>query len=253
MKVLKGCCLCEQPLGEKHAPGCKELKSYEPDTVSLAQTRIRGAFYPEDKVAIASKPASIEFEYQGDNLRFECPNDDGNQPHDLRKVDGIAQCATCHCILVAVPLQCGKCGTYHTGGCRLIEPQSDRCMAEAVSERPQPTGRKFDTGKLRYGLIDVYAKAWLAGGLLYGCAKYSAENWRQVPDARERYSDALDRHLEAWKSGQDDDEETGLPHLALASCNLMFLTALCAPRDIGVVISRTQEAIRRLKEIRSKA
>ena len=38
-----------------------------------------------------------------------------------------------------------------------------------------------------------------------------------------RYFSAAQRHLLAWNDGEDNDPESGLPHLAHASCNLMFM------------------------------
>jgi ADP-heptose:LPS heptosyltransferase len=32
------------------------------------------------------------------------------------------------------------------------------------------------------------------------------------------------RHLAAWQRGEENDPETGLPHLAHAMCNLRMLT-----------------------------
>jgi len=106
-------------------------------------------------------------------------------------------------------------------------------------------GRKDDTGKLRYDLVDAYALAWLVASLTYGVAKYAAWNWLHVAEARDKYYAALMRHLEAWRAGQDDDEESGLPHLANAMFCVVCLTALHAPRDLGEVQRRTTEAVRR--------
>jgi hypothetical protein len=67
-----------------------------------------------------------------------------------------------------------------------------------------------DAGKLRYDLIDVGALALLAGRLTYGAIKYPPNNWRlsrESGDWRERYYSAALRHLEAWRGGEDLDEE----------------------------------------------
>lgn len=120
-----------------------------------------------------------------------------------------------------------------------------------MSEGSKPIGRKDDSGKLRYDLVDPYALAWLVASLTYGATKYAAENWRLVDDWRNRYYAALIRHIEAWRAGEDDDEESGLPHLANAMFCVMCLTAMSAPRDMKVVVARTKEAIRRWRELQA--
>ena len=81
---------------------------------------------------------------------------------------------------------------------------------------------KFDTGKLRYSLVPPEAMKALAEVLTYGAKKYKPNNWKQVDDTS-RYVDALYRHLEAWRSGEDVDAESGLSHLAHALTNVAFL------------------------------
>lgn len=81
---------------------------------------------------------------------------------------------------------------------------------------------KFDTGKLRYGLIPPSATKALAEVLTYGAKKYKPNNWQQAEDAT-RYIDALYRHLEAWRSGEQFDSESGLSHLSHAMTNIAFL------------------------------
>ena len=80
---------------------------------------------------------------------------------------------------------------------------------------------KFDNGKLRYGLIPPQATKALAEVLTYGAKKYKPDNWKQgEPD---RYMDALYRHLEAYRSGELVDSESGLSHLSHAITNIAFL------------------------------
>lgn len=88
----------------------------------------------------------------------------------------------------------------------------------------KPKGVKYDDNKLRYDLVSVQAQRALVAGLTYGAIKYAPGNWRNVEP--ERYYAALMRHLEAARSGEFFDEESGLPHLALASCCMHFLAAL---------------------------
>ena len=84
---------------------------------------------------------------------------------------------------------------------------------------------KFDSGKLQYSLIPTSATLALAQVLTYGAKKYKPNNWQQVDDTT-RYVDALYRHLEAWRSGELIDSESGLSHLAHAMTNIVFLNHL---------------------------
>jgi hypothetical protein len=84
-------------------------------------------------------------------------------------------------------------------------------------------GRKFDGGKLQYGLIPPLALKETVKVLTFGAVKYDKNNWKKVPDAQSRYYDALQRHLWSWFEGEQLDPETGINHLAHAMCNIMFL------------------------------
>lgn len=84
---------------------------------------------------------------------------------------------------------------------------------------------KFDNNKLRYSLIPPIAMRELAKVLTYGAKKYKPNNWQKVDDL-ERYVDALYRHLEAWRSGETNDPESGLSHLSHAITNISFLLYL---------------------------
>ena len=84
-------------------------------------------------------------------------------------------------------------------------------------------GRKFDGGKLEYGLLPPLALEETVKVLTFGAQKYERDNWQRVPDSKRRYFDALQRHVWAWKQGEQIDQESGLPHLAHAMCCLMFL------------------------------
>lgn len=88
------------------------------------------------------------------------------------------------------------------------------------------TGRKADHGKPRFDLMPPSAELAVAEVLTFGAQKYADENWRSVSDPLRRYYAALRRHLNAWKSGEKTDPETGLPHLAHAGCCLLFMLDL---------------------------
>jgi len=83
---------------------------------------------------------------------------------------------------------------------------------------------KFDADKLRYDLIPPSAMKALAEVLTYGAKKYKPNNWRNGD--KDRYIAALYRHLEAWRAGEQKDEESGMVHLAHALTNVAFLLEL---------------------------
>jgi len=114
--------------------------------------------------------------------------------------------------------------------------EKDRPVNKLVSEAPYhpgyedavmaPTkeiGRKFDGGKLEYGLLPPLALEEVVKVLTFGAQKYERDNWQKVSDAKRRYFDALQRHIWAWKKGEQIDPESGIHHLAHAMCCLMFL------------------------------
>lgn len=57
----------------------------------------------------------------------------------------------------------------------------------------------------------------------YGKDKYGAYNWTHLKQPRERYFAACMRHMLAWQKGELRDKESGLPHLAHAATNMLFL------------------------------
>lgn len=84
-------------------------------------------------------------------------------------------------------------------------------------------GKKNDEGKARWDLLDMQFTGEVVNVLTAGAEKYGANNWQNVEDAENRYFAALMRHIVAYRNGEDNDPEDGLPHLAHAACNLMFL------------------------------
>lgn len=90
------------------------------------------------------------------------------------------------------------------------------------------TGEKFDDGKPRAGLVIADFACALQKVIdvgTFGANKYSERGWRTVPEAYERYYDALWRHLLADITIEVDDE-SGLDHLAHAAWNILALLDL---------------------------
>lgn len=85
-------------------------------------------------------------------------------------------------------------------------------------------GTKHDTNKPRASLLAKGFVPAVIRVLEHGAKVHGDNNWRDVPNARERYYNAVKRHLVAWwEEGELADKDTGESHLAHAVCSLMFL------------------------------
>lgn len=81
---------------------------------------------------------------------------------------------------------------------------------------------KADSGKPRPTLVPISLVEAVMQIREYGCKKYhDPENWRKVEP--QRYRDAMCRHLMAYLKGNELDDESGMPHLWHAACNIAFL------------------------------
>lgn len=92
-----------------------------------------------------------------------------------------------------------------------------------VSVNDEPIGKKFDSNKPRWSLLPEGVLTQVVKVLTFGSTKYADNNWKQVEPFRDRYYNAMMRHIEAWWSGEQDDTETKIHHLAHAICCAMFL------------------------------
>lgn len=84
---------------------------------------------------------------------------------------------------------------------------------------------KADGGKNRLELLPFSALEEVGKVLTFGAKKYKDHNWRRC-DKPSRYVGAALRHLFSWAKGEDNDPETGLSHIAHASCCCLFLLGL---------------------------
>ena len=84
---------------------------------------------------------------------------------------------------------------------------------------------KFDGDKPRYDLIPPSALKALADVYTFGARKYKPNNWKLCEEP-EKYLAALMRHLEAYRSGEELDKDSGLPHLAHLLTNAANLLEL---------------------------
>lgn len=84
------------------------------------------------------------------------------------------------------------------------------------------SGLRYNQGKPRFDLITPYAIEQLAKVLTRGAEKYAERNW-ELGMPWSKVIASLERHLHAFKSGEDIDPESGLLHAAHLLTNASFL------------------------------
>lgn len=103
-------------------------------------------------------------------------------------------------------------------------PSEYRPFCEPLQSQPLlRTASRYNQGKTRMGLAPAYAQEQYGKVLTYGANKYDDNNWRKGMSWMS-VVDSLERHLNAFKQGEDFDPETGLHHTAHIMCNAAFLT-----------------------------
>lgn len=85
------------------------------------------------------------------------------------------------------------------------------------------SGKKNDAGKTQWHLLNWDLIEEVAEILSAGAEEYGARNYRDVEGWKDRYFDALQRHIRPWMRGTTLDSKSGKSHLAHAICNLMIL------------------------------
>lgn len=85
-----------------------------------------------------------------------------------------------------------------------------------------PTGGQKGSKPARYDLIPAFPLDQLARVYGKGAEKYADNNWRKGYSWHLNFA-AMQRHLWAFWSGEDNDPETGCPHLAHAAWHAFSL------------------------------
>lgn len=86
---------------------------------------------------------------------------------------------------------------------------------------------RYNSWKLRWSLVDWKSMEPMIKVLEYGAKKYTVgdvsgeENWKKPMDKKQILNSAM-RHLIAMMNGEDNDPESGLPHVGHLMCNAMF-------------------------------
>lgn len=89
-------------------------------------------------------------------------------------------------------------------------------------ESPKDKALRYNSGKTRFSLNPVFANEQKAKVFTFGAQKYGDYNWRKGFKWTD-VIDSLERHLNAFKNGEDFDPESGLYHLAHLACNADML------------------------------
>ena len=83
-------------------------------------------------------------------------------------------------------------------------------------------GLRYNDGKPCMSLLPPLALEEVAKVLTYGKQKYAAWNWLKGLDHMS-IVDSMERHLSAWKKGEDIDSESGLLHASHMATNAVML------------------------------
>jgi hypothetical protein len=124
------------------------------------------------------------------------------------------------------PFWCGRPEGCFCVKAKLAEKKETDCTGRLYNFHSGIEGRKDDRDKPRMELLPYDVLVEVSKVLTYGAKKYAPDNWKKIPDAENRYTGALMRHLSAWQSGEDVDPESGeekLLHIAQVACNALFL------------------------------
>lgn len=85
-----------------------------------------------------------------------------------------------------------------------------------MNDKPSNPKDIIGSNKLPLGLVPTTTKCYLALGHSEGHIKYGLYNFREAGVRASIYVDALERHMGKWINGEEEDPETGVPHLANA-------------------------------------
>ncbi len=136
------------------------------------------------------------------------------------------------------------------------DPNQPANLGDVNSEEPG-SGARYNAGKAAFELVPLMAFEGCARVFDFGRKKYAPWNWAKGMPWSAPYGCLL-RHLSAWQRGEDNDPESGLPHLDHAMANLVMLTTYARTYPQGddrtqwLQAAETSEA-GRFEQLKSKA
>lgn len=84
-------------------------------------------------------------------------------------------------------------------------------------------GDRYNEGKLKWSLVSWSALKPMVKVLMFGAKKYTPNNWKKGVSWIET-CESLQRHLNAFIEGEDNDKESKIEHVGHILCNAMFLS-----------------------------
>lgn len=114
--------------------------------------------------------------------------------------------------------------TNGTTGIKIISadpnPKLEKELQKIKEDNLNHKDMKYDGGKPKVGTLYEYfpnALMKVAEVSTFGCDKYKRGSFIDVPNAHERYTDAMHRHFLSEMLGEKLDPESGLLHAAHAA------------------------------------
>lgn len=92
-----------------------------------------------------------------------------------------------------------------------------------INSQEAGSAARYNGGKPDFSLIPLCTLEDEARVWEYGKRKYAAWNWAKGMPYSAVIASVL-RHIAAFQRGEDNDPESGLPHIAHAMCNLRMLS-----------------------------
>jgi hypothetical protein len=127
-----------------------------------------------------------------------------------------------------------------------------------IDFKPTNPKDKIAISKLDMSLFPTTAVAYGALAMTEGDLKYGGYNYRPGGVLSSVYVAALERHIAKWFNGEEEDPETGVPHLAnaLACVAILIDSKECGvlkddrpPKvDMAGLLKRFQEKVKKLQE-----
>ena len=163
-----------------------------------------------------------------DQLSYTCMENDWKlcadyiEKHNIIRIDDSHLKMDNECYSIK-PLDFNECGGCIFEECSLTTLCECITCDKGIYIKDVSTGKKYDADKTRYDLLPPEIMKEIAEILTFGAAKYGDNNWQKLEDFNNRYYAAMERHIQAWRMGEDFDPESGKHHLSHALTNVAFL------------------------------